>query len=363
MKRAATALLLVAIAPAVTGCAARQKFLDRIRAEKVVPQTENEQAGDEQAGNVRAGRARAVVMQGAAASDDGVTLTRLKELPAPGADGGTPPMRPAARDKGGAVPPGMQFVYGSGEAVALDMQAYLGLNDLMFARSNAAQVGHVERSVVLAPGATLNNPSYLPCGDRPLAVILDVDETALLNLGYEGNEAKTGAPYSPDRWDRWEKTGAGAVVATPGAMEAKVVADASKVTFVFNSNRSAANAAATEKALNGAGLGPAVHGETLWLQGDDGGGSGKGARRRAIAKKYCVIAMVGDQLGDFSDLFNPPGATPAQRRALAGGKAIKTMWGHGWFVLPNPVYGTALKGGTDDVFPADKRWTETEGVK
>jgi hypothetical protein len=26
-------------------------------------------------------------------------------------------------------------------------------------------------------------------------------------------------------------------------------------------------------------------------------------------------------------------------------------------VLPNPVYGTALKGGLDDVFPADKRWS------
>jgi hypothetical protein len=35
------------------------------------------------------------------------------------------------------------------------------------------------------------------------------------------------------------------------------------------------------------------------------------------------------------------------------------LWGHGWFVLPNPVYGTALKGDIDDVFPKDRRWTDS----
>ena len=30
-------------------------------------------------------------------------------------------------------------------------------------------------------------------------------------------------------------------------------------------------------------------------------------------------------------------------------------------MLPNPVYGTALKGEFDDVFPADKRWNDAGG--
>ena len=37
--------------------------------------------------------------------------------------------------------------------------------------------------------------------------------------------------------------------------------------------------------------------------------------------------------------------------------AVARLWGAGWFVLPNPVYGSALKGGFDDLFPADRRWT------
>ena len=74
--------------------------------------------------------------------------------------------------------------------------------------------------------------------------------------------------------------------------------------MIFNSNRLAANAAQTAAAIEGAGLGPARHGETLYLQGDVAPGSAKDPRRAAISARYCVVAMAGDQLGDFSDLFN-----------------------------------------------------------
>ena len=68
--------------------------------------------------------------------------------------------------------------------------------------------------------------------------------------------------------------------------------------------------------------------------------------------------MGGDQLGDFSDLFNAP-ASVAERRARADGPRVAALWGRGWFVFPNPVYGKALKGGPDDIFPADRRWHPT----
>jgi hypothetical protein len=32
-------------------------------------------------------------------------------------------------------------------------------------------------------------------------------------------------------------------------------------------------------------------------------------------------------------------------------------------MLPNPVYGTGLKGGVDDIFPPDARWTDPEEKK
>ena len=288
-------------------------------------------------------------------ADGPVVLTGLKELPPPdGSMPNPPPPAPIA----GEVSPGMQFLYGSGEAAALSYQAFLGVIDTIIAKSSDRAVGQSVFSVVLAPGATLDVPKFESCGKKPLAVVLDIDETALLNLGYEADDSQRGGPYDQSRWERWEQTGAGAVVATPGMIELARVAKASGVTLVFNSNRMAANATQTEAALTGAGLGPVVHLKNLWLQGDAGTGGAKDARRAAIAAQYCVIAMAGDQLGDFSDLFNVPGLDPAARRALPQGRAVKMLWGHGWFILPNPVYGTALKGDLDAVFPRDKRWTD-----
>ena len=264
----------------------------------------------------------------------------------------------AAAAPAGTVPPAMQFLYGSGEGAALSVQAYRGLIDMMIARSSDRAVGLKVWAAVLTPDATLAAPKSEDCGAKPLAVVLDVDETALLNLGYEADDSQRSGTYDPARWDRWEKTGIHAVAATPGILEAAKIAKTSGVTMVYNSNRLAVNAAETEATLTGAGLGPVTHLKNLWLQGDEGAGSGKDARRHAIAAKYCVIAMVGDQLGDFSDLFNAPGMTPGMRRAAIDGEQLRTIWGHGWFILPNPVYGTSLKGGLDDVFPADKRWSD-----
>ncbi|MBS0478025.1 MAG: acid phosphatase [Proteobacteria bacterium] len=285
-----------------------------------------------------------------------VVLTGLTELPPP--DGGVATAAPPSAQGSGRVPPGMQFLYGSGEAAALSYQAYLGVIDTIIAKSSDRAVGQAVFSVVLAPGATLEAPKFESCDKKPLAVVLDIDETALLNLGYEADDSQRGGPYDQSRWERWEKTGANAVTATPGMIELARVSKASGVKLVFNSNRMAANAKETEAALTGAGLGPVEHLKNLWLQGDAGAGSAKDARRAAIAAQYCVIAMAGDQLGDFSDLFNAPGLDPAARRAMAQGRAVKMLWGHGWFILPNPVYGTALKGDLDAVFPRDKRWTD-----
>ncbi|HEX7849532.1 MAG TPA: HAD family acid phosphatase [Sphingomonas sp.] len=260
----------------------------------------------------------------------------------------------------GSVPPGMQYLYGSGEASAVSIQAYLALTDFLVSRGGDFAVGHPVSSVVLAPDATLQAPKFVKCGpkQRP-AVVLDIDETALMNLGYEADDSQRSGAYDQKRWDRWEESGVTAVDPVPGVVETLRAARASGIEVVFNSNRASVNATATIDALTLAGLGPVVHLQNLWLKGDDAtGGSGKDARRWEIAAKYCVIAMVGDQLGDFTDLFNAPGMTPAQRRTQTNSPKLRMLWGHGWFVLPNPVYGTALKGDIDDVFPKNRRWTD-----
>ena len=276
-----------------------------------------------------------------------------------GVPDGAPVAPAAAAPQVTAVPPAMQYLYGSGEAAAISVQAWRAL---VRVAAEAARVRPAD-SVVLAAGATLAQPRFVPCGAKPLAAVFDVDETVLLNLGAEYDAAVHPAPFDPRRWDAWERTGATQVAAVPGAAKALAAIRALGITVIFNTNRAAANAAATAAALNGAGLGPATHGETLFLKGDDATGGMKDQRRQSIAARYCVVAMGGDQLGDFSDLFNA-GAAPAARRAATLAAPIARLWGNGWFVLPNPTYGTALKGGVDDVFPADKRWTpDSQGAE
>jgi len=250
-------------------------------------------------------------------------------------------------------PTGMQYLYGSGEAAALSIAVYHSLVD--YAQAQVAK--RPADSVVLAESSTLDAPNFVPCGDKPFAAVFDVDETMILNLGYEGYEASVLHHYDGKVWDQWEKTGAGEVSPIPGAVYAVNALRRMGVTVVFNSNRKAENAAQTADAIKAAGLGGAVHGETLFLTGDDKTGGKKDGRRAMIAARYCVIAMGGDQLGDFTDLFNQQGMSVKGRRSEVSSGWEARLWGAGWFVLPNPVYGTAIKGGLDDVFPTDKRWS------
>ena len=248
-------------------------------------------------------------------------------------------------------PTGFQF-YGSGEAGALSQQAFHAL--LAFAETRVAK--RPVDSVVLDAGQPLVKGNWVPCGTKPFAVIFDIDETLVRNLGLEARAA-TGETMSRDLLTRWEVSGGNAVDAMPGANHALEDLRKMGVAVIFNSNRTAGNGAKTAAMLDALKLGPAVPRETLFLMGDVDGKPGKDGRRAAIAAKYCVIAMAGDQLGDFSDRF-AEAPTVADRRAVTIHSRAAGMWGKGWFILPNTVYGTALRGGIDDVFPADKRWTD-----
>lgn len=275
-------------------------------------------------------------------------------LPTPGSP--TPPI--AGQPQPGKPPAGMQYLYGSGEGAAISIQAYQALWRYVSDRIADRKAGLDIRGVVLSPEGSLEVPKFVTCGKKPLAVVFDVDETVLLNLGFEADDAVRGTGYDDARWRRWEQTGAEKVAPVPGAVETLDGMRRAGVTIVFNSNRSEANAAQTVAAIEAAGLGSAKLGETLWLRGEGPGRSGKDSRRWEIAAKYCVIAQVGDQLGDFTDLFNPGGVPVPIRRNMASQTMIAAMWGSGWFLLPNPVYGTGLHGGVDDIFPADKRWAD-----
>jgi predicted secreted acid phosphatase len=232
---------------------------------------------------------------------------------------------------------GLQFLYGSGEAAALSRQTYAALEGYVL-----AQAAHRPTdSVVLASDATLAEPAYVPCGDKPLAAVFDIDETVILNTGLMHSRALgPGAPRDAT------------VLPVPGAVEAIRALKAAGVTAIYNTNRTTDMTDGVVATLVSVGLDAPVHGETLFLNGDDALRGNKDGRRATIAAKWCVVAMAGDQLGDFSELFNAKTLSVAERRraTLAGPTSVN--WGRGWFALPNSAYGTAMEGTLADIFPA-----------
>ena len=77
------------------------------------------------------------------------------------------PVAPAAA----SVPPADQFLYGSGEAGALQLTAFHAL--IAYANDKAAH--RPANSVILAAGSPLVHASFVPCGDKPLAAVFDAE--------------------------------------------------------------------------------------------------------------------------------------------------------------------------------------------
>ena len=252
----------------------------------------------------------------------------------------------------------LQWLYGSAEGSVATVQVFRAMTDIVVTKVKEAP----RWSAIIDPNPSSDaimphTASFLPCRpDQPLAAVFDADETLIWNIGAMRHFAERGIGFDPKIWDAWEKSGTGKAIAAPGAIEALRNMRNVGVTIVVNSNRSAANAAETEATLAAAGLGDFKHGDTLFLMGDTPDGSGKDSRRFRIAEKYCVIAMAGDQLGDFADSFNDPSLSVSERRRRSWTPSLGFLWGRHWFLIPNPVYGPSIRGGFDDIFPSDKQW-------
>ena len=259
------------------------------------------------------------------------------------------PLPPAEAPKPATA---LQYLYGSAEAEV----AVRAIN-ARIADYGAWRVKDRPRdSVVLATGAAMDAPRFEPCGDKPFAAVFDADETLIWNVGPMRWFAEKQSAFDVEVWDQWERTGAGKALPMPGTVEMVNALRAAGITVVANTNRSAANAKGSEDTLRAAGLGEFKHGETLFLMGDDAGGSSKDPRRATIASRYCVIILAGDQLGDFSQQFNARDLPAVQRIALATGPAASALWDKGWFLFPNPVYGPWERLGWDETFPSETKW-------
>ena len=268
----------------------------------------------------------------------------------------TAPVETAGDEK--PAPDTMRWLYASGEAAGASIQTWRQIADYAIAVSRQRKMPQSVPLGLPAADGGIGTPSCIAADGttKPFAAVFDVDETVLLNTGYEYWQALTGKPFDADEWKQWADSGAGIARPVPGAVTGLRRLREAGIKIIFNTNRNSDTASGTIAALEAAGAGPAVHLENLFLRGDDGMGSRKDGRRATIAEKYCVIAMAGDNLGDFADVFNADESAVAARRAMVARGEYAQLWGNGWFLVPNPVYGAWQEGSLDEVFPPETRW-------
>jgi acid phosphatase len=171
--------------------------------------------------------------------------------------------------------------------------------------------------------------------DLPPAVVLDVDETVLDNGAYQAGLVLDDTYYSGDTWLEWVLQERAAPI--PGALGFCRRAAAMGITVIYLTNRRANMEEATRRNLIDLGFPVDPAFDVVLTRGErpEWEGGEKSSRRRFVAEHYRVIALLGDNLGDFLDIDGL--SLEARDYEVA---ATHSMWGSRWFMMPNPQYGS-----------------------
>lgn len=185
---------------------------------------------------------------------------------------------------------------------------------------------------------------------KPLAIVLDADETVVDNTKLMGESIVNGNGRFDAPWWR-QAVHQGKSQAMPGAVEFLNEVHKQGVEIFYVSNRYApVNLDVTIQNFKELGF-PSVDKDHVLLFEKD---SDKQPRFDMIAKKYYVIVYMGDNAGDFP--IGTKGKTLAERNSIID--AHKEDFGTTFVVFPNPAYGSwvsALAKGYQNLSPGEQK--------
>lgn len=185
---------------------------------------------------------------------------------------------------------------------------------------------------------------------KPLAIVLDADETVVDNTKLMGESIVNGNGRFDAPWWR-QAVHQGKSQAMPGAVEFLNEVHKQGVEIFYVSNRyEPVNLDVTIQNFKELGF-PSVDKDHVLLFEKD---PDKQPRFDMIAKKYYVIVYMGDNAGDFP--IGTKGKTLAERNAIIDNH--KEDFGTTFVVFPNPAYGSwvsALAKGYQNLSPEEQK--------
>jgi len=177
---------------------------------------------------------------------------------------------------------------------------------------------------------------------RPLAVVVDIDETVLDNSPYQVAAIRDGRTYEQSTWKDW--TDKASARPTPGALPFLRHAMEQGCEVFYITNRDIREQAATLKNLQDHGFPFADEAHLLLMDGS----SDKTERRARVAATHRIVLLVGDQLRDLHEGFKDRSTDDGRPLVDAMADTLSRYF----ILLPNPMYGTyrdAVQGrGTDE---------------
>ncbi len=226
--------------------------------------------------------------------------------------------------------------------------------------TESAEYRALSRQVYRTAGATLDAliadddwsalPSHPADASLPPAIILDVDETVLDNSPFQillGDK-----PFNRTDWDQW--VARARADAVPGVVAFLEQARQAGVAVFLVTNRDCMRRPGSDDRCpqeddtldNLRRVGLQFDAEHLMLSNERPEWTDeKKVRRDYVARDHRVIMLFGDDLGDFLDCVRSRVIAPCERPATAAERLRMVRehgeyWGLGWFVLPNPMYGS-----------------------
>jgi len=182
---------------------------------------------------------------------------------------------------------------------------------------------------------------------KPKAIVTDIDETVLDNSPYAVHQGLQGKDYEASSWYEW--TARAGADTLSGAYSFFKYAASKNVEVFYITNRDDRERKSTLLNLQQFGFPYADEAHLITKSTV----SSKEPRRQQLAATHDIIMLIGDNLSDFSVLFDKK----TSRERTQHVQANAAEFGRKFIILPNPNYGdweTALYQYNYKLTPAQK---------